>query len=61
MKRYLVEYRMEYTMTKEVEAESENDAVRVAEGDPSDGDEHDVYCYDFTVIEEIEEEEEDDE
>jgi len=55
MKTYTVEYRLVYTMTKEVRAESEDDAINEVLADPSDGEEHDVHAEGFDVTEEEDE------
>lgn len=51
MNEYTVEYKLIYTMTKVVKAEDEDEAINAVMSDPMEGDEHDAYADDFTVIE----------
>jgi len=56
MKTYTVEYSLVYTMTKEVKAKDEDDAINIVLADPSNGEEHDVYADNFDVKEESDDE-----
>ena len=50
MPTYTIEYTLSYTMTKEVEADSEDSAIAMVENDPMEGHEHDVNAHGFDVI-----------
>jgi hypothetical protein len=56
MNKYTVEYKMTYTMTVEVEAQDESEAIKKAELLEGEGDEHDVECHGYDVIDCEEEE-----
>jgi hypothetical protein len=55
MKKFVIEYKLEYTMFQDIEANTEEEALKIASENPHNGEEGDVDDYGYIAYEVMEE------